>query len=260
MTEPAETHVETRDLSVGYGGRAIMGGIDLAIRHGEIFFIMGGSGSGKSTLLKTLLGLLPAVSGEIRYDGEPFREEDPAGRARVLRDTGVLYQGGALFSSMNLLDNVALPLRIHAKLPDRETKDLARFKLELVGLGGSAEKYPHELSGGMVKRAGLARALALDPRVLFFDEPSAGLDPITSRRLDETIAELNESLGTTVIIVSHELASIFSLARRAVFLDARTRRQMEVGNPNLMKTESRNREVREFLSRGQPEGNGEAAR
>ena len=251
MNDSPEPQLAVRSLSIGYDGRAIMEKIDFAIRPGEIFFIIGGSGSGKSTLLKTLIGLLPPVAGRIFYGEHEFREDDPTTSEAILRNTGVLYQGGALFSSMTLLENVALPLRIQTKLPEREIRDLADFKLSLVGLAGASEKFPHEISGGMMKRAGLARALALDPEVLFFDEPSAGLDPLTSRQLDETIAELNESLGMTVLIVSHELASIFTLANRAVFLDARSQQQMEVGDPKVMKVKSTHRKIREFLSRGE---------
>lgn len=251
MSDSPEPRLSARDLSIGYDGHAIMEKIDFAVRPGEVFFIIGGSGSGKSTLLKTLIGLLPPVEGRIFYGGREFREDDPATSGEILRNTGVLYQGGALFSSMTLLENVALPLRIHTRLPEREIRALARFKLSLVGLSGATGKFPHEISGGMMKRAGLARALALDPEVLFFDEPSAGLDPLTSRELDETIAELNESLGMTILIVSHELASIFALADRAVFLDARTRQQMEVGEPTLMRDRSNHLEIREFLSRGE---------
>jgi len=251
-----EIHIQTEDLSIGYGGRAIMSGIEMEIRKGEIFFIMGGSGSGKSTLLKTLIGLLPPVSGGIRYNGTPFLEEDPTGQAKVLRNTGVLYQGGALFSSLTLLENVALPLRIHTRLREPDIRDLSRYKLALVKLEGAGDKYPHEISGGMMKRAGLARALALDPDLLFFDEPSAGLDPLTSRNLDETILDINASLGPTIVIVSHELPSIFALADRSVFLNASDRRQMEIGDPNTMKTHSIHPQVRTFLNRGDDE-NGE---
>ncbi len=244
--------MSTRDLSIGYGGKAIMADIELQIRQGEIFFIMGGSGSGKSTLLKTMIGLIPAVSGSIYYGETEFTEEDPAKRDAILRGTGVLYQGGALFSSMTLRENVALPLRIHTKLPETDILALAEYKLGLVALEGALHQYPHEISGGMMKRAGLARALALDPKILFFDEPSAGLDPLTSRQLDETILELNQSLGTTTIIVSHELESIFTLAHRGVFLNARTRRQMEVGDPREMKLKSAHEEIRDFLNRRKP--------
>lgn len=242
-------HIRTTELAIGYSGKAIMDGIDIGIDTGEIFFIIGGSGSGKSTLLKTLIGLIPPVSGDIYYGETEFSEDDPVEQSRILRDTGVLYQGGALFSSMTLRENVALPLRIHTKLSESEILALADYKLGLVELGKATQKYPHEISGGMMKRAGLARALALDPSILFFDEPSAGLDPLTSRQLDETILELNQSLGTTIIIVSHELESIFTLADRAVFLDAATRRQMEVGKPQTMKNESSHEKIRDFLNR-----------
>lgn len=251
-TNTESIDIRTEDLSIGYDGKAIMQGIDLGIRSGEIFFIMGGSGSGKSTLLKTLIGLLPPVGGSIFYGDDEFTEEDPATQSSILRDTGVLYQGGALFSSMTLRENVALPLRIHTKLGEKDILELAEYKLGLVELADATDKFPHEISGGMMKRAGLARALALDPRILYFDEPSAGLDPLTSRQLDETILELNASLGTTTVIVSHELESIFTLAHRAVFLDARTQRQMEVGNPKEMKLNSSHEEIRDFLSRRKP--------
>jgi len=231
-----------------------MSGIELKIRPGEIFFIMGGSGSGKSTLLKTLIGLIEPVSGEIFYGDKKFTDDDPETSSAILRNTGVLYQGGALFSSMTLLENVALPLRIHTKLPERDILELAEYKLNLVELGTALQKFPHEISGGMMKRAGLARALALDPEILFFDEPSAGLDPLTSAQLDETILELNRSLGTTTLIVSHELESIFTLAHRAVFLDAASRRQMEVGDPRELKLNSTHEEIRDFLSRKKPNG------
>ncbi|MEM0965188.1 MAG: ATP-binding cassette domain-containing protein [Verrucomicrobiota bacterium] len=245
--------IQMSDLNIGYGGKPIMQGINLEIARGEIFFIMGGSGSGKSTLLKTLIGLIPPVSGTIHYGDKPFSDNDPTTQAAILRDTGVLYQGGALFSSMTLQENVALPLRIHTSLSEKNLLEIAEYKLSLVGLSNATAKFPHEISGGMMKRAGLARALSLDPSILFFDEPSAGLDPLTSSQLDDTILELNSSLGTTTIIVSHELESIFSIADRCVFLDAATKRQIEVGDPRIMKTESTYAGIRDFLNRKKPE-------
>jgi phospholipid/cholesterol/gamma-HCH transport system ATP-binding protein len=237
-------------LTIGYGAKAIMGGIDFRLRRGEIFFILGGSGSGKSTLLKTLIGLIPPLEGSVSFFGEPFDEEDPRRQQALLQRTGVLYQGGALFSSMNLRENVALPLRIHTDLDEKTILALADYKLRLVELGTAGDRFPSEISGGMMKRAGLARALALDPEILFFDEPSAGLDPVTSHQLDETIRRLNRSLGTTVVVVSHELASIFALAERVVFLDAASRKQLEVGDPRRLQTDSTHASVREFLGRG----------
>lgn len=241
--------IKTANLAIGYEGKVIMSEININIQPGEIFFIMGGSGSGKSTLLKTLVGLIPALSGSIRYDDTDFTKTEEEGRATILRQTGILYQGGALFSSMNLLENVSLPLRIHTQLSDDEIEERALTKLGLVAMKEAAQKFPHEISGGMIKRAGLARALALDPKILFFDEPSAGLDPITSCNLDETILSIRDQLGTTVIIVSHELASIFATADRAVFLDAQTKVQLEVGNPKVMVNESPHDPVRRFLNR-----------
>lgn len=240
-------------LTVGYGSKAIMAGIDFRLRSGEIFFILGGSGSGKSTLLKTLIGLIPPLEGSVSFFGKAFSDDDPRGQQALLRRTGVLYQGGALFSSMNLRENVALPLRIHTDLDEKTILALADYKLRLVELGPAGDRFPSEISGGMMKRAGLARALALDPEILFFDEPSAGLDPVTSHQLDETIRRLNRSLGTTVVVVSHELASIFALAERVVFLDASSRQQIEVGDPRALRTESPHAAVREFLGRGEGE-------
>jgi len=241
--------IKTSDLSIGYDGQVIMSKIDFTIREGEVFFIMGGSGSGKSTLLKTLVGLITPISGGIHYGKTDFIASDERERAHILRQTGILYQGGALFSSMNLLENVALPLRIHTKLSEEQISERAREKLTLVELEAAALKFPHEISGGMIKRAGLARALALDPKILFFDEPSAGLDPVTSSNLDATILDINKKLGTTVVIVSHELASIFAIADRAVFLDAQTKRQLEVGKPTEMIRQSSHPYVRQFLER-----------
>jgi len=248
---PEETPaLAVESLTIGYGSKAIMAGIDFRLRRGEIFFILGGSGSGKSTLLKTLIGLIPPLKGKVSFFGQLFDGDDPRGQQALLQRTGVLYQGGALFSSMNLRENVALPLRIHTRLDEKTILALADYKLRLVELGMAGDRFPSEISGGMMKRAGLARALALDPEILFFDEPSAGLDPVTSHQLDETIRRLNHSLGTTVVVVSHELASIFALAERIVFLDAASRQQLEVGDPRTLRTDSPHATVREFLARG----------
>jgi phospholipid/cholesterol/gamma-HCH transport system ATP-binding protein len=247
-----ENHIkiEIRDLTMAFGSFVLMRDISAKIRQAEIFVIMGGSGSGKSTLLRHMIGLKQPAKGDIFYDGESFWHASDELRQQRLRSFGVLFQSGALWSSMTLVENVSLPLGEYTDLPPAEIEDIARFKLALVGLKGFEEFYPAEISGGMNKRAGLARALALDPDVLFFDEPSAGLDPITSRNLDQLILELRDSLGATFVVVSHELQSIFTIADNSVFLDAHTRTMSAQGNPREMLKNSTDPYVREFLTRG----------
>ena len=205
---------------MAYGSFVIQHDLTFSIQPGEIFIIMGGSGCGKSTLLRHLIGLMPPAKGEVLYDGESFWAATPEDRERMMRRFGVLYQSGALWSSMTLAENVALPLGEYTDLSPREIREVVALKLALVGLAGFEDFYPAEISGGMRKRAGLARAMALDPDILFFDEPSAGLDPLSSRRLDDLILELRDSLGATVVVVTHELASIFTIGDNGVFLDA----------------------------------------
>jgi len=243
--------IQVKNLEMAYGNFVVMRDLNFEVKKGEIFVIMGGSGSGKSTLLKHLLGLNAPAKGDIFYDGKKFTGIPQAQQNAFLRDFGVLYQGGALWSSMTLAENVALPLEQFTTLCADEVRALVRLKLSLVGLEGFEEYYPSELSGGMVKRAGLARALAMDPKILFFDEPSAGLDPVTSRRIDELIMQVRDSLGATVVVVTHELASIFTIADRAVFLDAQTRTVGAIGNPKELLENSDSAAVRSFLSRGQ---------
>jgi phospholipid/cholesterol/gamma-HCH transport system ATP-binding protein len=250
MGADADVHIRVRGLTMAYGSFVLMRDLDFAVRRGEVFVIMGGSGSGKSTLLRHLIGLNEPATGEIFYGTESFTRADPEARARRLRGFGVLYQSGALFSSMTLLENVALPLGEYTDLGTDDIREVAALKLALVGLRGFEDYYPAQISGGMQKRAGLARAIALDPEVLFFDEPSAGLDPISSRRLDDLILELRDSLGATIVVVTHELASIFTIADRGVLLDADSRTMIAEGSPRELRVQSTDPRVREFLTRG----------
>ncbi len=236
-------------LTMAYGDYIVMKNLDFSIKKGEIFFIIGGSGCGKSTLLRHMIGLVTPASGKIFYRGEDFSGASEERRLEILREFGILYQGGALWTSMTLSENVMLPLMEFSGLSEKEAKAMADLKLALVGLNGFGSFYPSEISGGMAKRAGLARAIALDPSVLFFDEPSAGLDPISSYRLDRLILQMRDSLGATVVVVSHELPSIFSIADRVVFLDAKSKTQGALGAPrDLLKCGPE--DVRIFLNRG----------
>lgn len=246
-----EAVITARDLAVGYGSFVLMKDVSFEVRRGDIFFIMGGSGCGKSTLLRVLMGLKEPMSGEVGFLGRPFWPGTPEDRTVARRKSGVLFQGGALWSSMTLAENVSLPLEQYTRLSPEAIRSQAELKLALTGLAGFEEYYPSEISGGMRKRAGLARALALDPDVLFLDEPSAGLDPVSSKRLDDLIVELRNALGTTFVIVSHELASIFSIATDCVFLDADTRRVTATGNPrDLARDPDTDPAARLFLTRG----------
>ncbi len=251
MTLP-EAHITVRDLTMAYGDFVIQRDLNFSVNHGEIFIIMGGSGCGKSTLLRSLIGLLRPAKGDVLYDGVSFWGADPEERERMTRRFGVLYQSGALWSSMTLAENVGLPLGEYTDLSPSQIREVASLKLALVGLSGFEDYYPSQISGGMKKRAGLARAMAMDPEILFFDEPSAGLDPISSRLLDDLILELKESLGTTVVVVTHELASIFSIGDNSVFLDPETKTMLAVGNPKRLRDESDDPKVRTFLTRGEP--------
>lgn len=242
--------ITVRDLTMAYGRQIVMTGVSFTVQRGEIFFIMGGSGCGKSTLLRHLIGLKEPAEGEILYGVDSLTRADAGERRRILRRIGVLYQSGALWSALTLAENVAVPLKTYTELPDDAVADIARLKLSLVGLRGFENFYPSEISGGMQKRAGLARAMALDPDILCIDEPSAGLDPISSHRLDELIRELAESLGTTIVIVSHELPSIFAIGTNSIFLDAESRRMIAQGPPRDL-VEHAPPAVRRFLRRGE---------
>ena len=246
MTAPA---IEVRGLTMRYGERVIMRDINFSVARGEVFVLMGGSGSGKSTLLKHLIGLKRPATGSILFDGETFDIHDNAARKRVLRRIGVLFQNGALWSGLTLAENVALPLHEFTELDAPTIADVVSLKLALVGLRGFEDFYPSALSGGMRKRAALARALALDPDVLFFDEPSSGLDPISASRLDDLILELKASFGTTIVVVTHDLDSIFRIADRALFLDIETKTVTAIGPPSELRDHSPTAEVHRFLTR-----------
>jgi phospholipid/cholesterol/gamma-HCH transport system ATP-binding protein len=243
-------HIEVRDLAMAYDNYVVMRNLNFKVLESEVFVIMGGSGSGKSTLLRHMIGLIEPAAGEVFYDGESFTKADPDRREQLLRRFGVLYQSGALWSSMTLAENIGLPLGEFTRLKPSEIRAIASLKLALVGLKGFEDSYPSEISGGMQKRAGLARAMALDPEVLFLDEPSAGLDPISSRLLDELILELRESLGATIVVVSHDLASIFTIADKSIFLDSGSRTMIASGNPRQLRDHSDDPRVRNFLTRG----------
>jgi phospholipid/cholesterol/gamma-HCH transport system ATP-binding protein len=234
---------------MAYGGVVVMQELGFQVQRGEIFVIMGGSGSGKSTLLKHLIGLKKPAAGTILFDGEDFGAADEWTRRGILRRMGVLYQNGALWSGLTLAENVALPLEEYTSLRPDSIAEVVSLKLALVGLRGFEGFYPVEISGGMRKRAALARAIALDPEVLFFDEPSSGLDPITASRLDDLILQLRSSFGTTVVVVSHDLDSIFKIADRAVFLDYRHKTMTALGNPSELRANPPSEEVDRFLTR-----------
>jgi len=242
--------IDVSNLSLGYGSSLVLKDVTFSVNEGDCLVIMGGSGCGKSTLLKSLIGLLTPRSGSILLEGRNLWESSIKRRKEILKSFGVLFQGGALWSSMDLVENISLPLREYTNLRKREIREIARYKLSLVGLSGYENYFPSELSGGMKKRAGLARAMALDPSILFFDEPSAGLDPITSRKLDELISELKQSLGMTFVVVTHELASIFAIADDAIFLDADTQTLLDQGRPAYLLENSMHDRIREFLNRG----------
>ena len=243
--------IEVTGLECGYEGKIVLKAVSFTVARGEVFFVIGGSGCGKSTLLRHMVGLHAPKKGEVKFFGRSFTRADTAGRREMLKTFGLLYQGGALWTSLTLRENVALPLEEYTTLTKREIQEIATFKLAQVGLLGFEDYYPAEISGGMKKRAGLARALALDPAIVFFDEPSAGLDPITSRKLDELIKHIRDTFGTTIVVVSHELASIFDLADRAIMLDRAEQGIIAEGSPRELLERSRDPRVREFLSRGE---------
>ena len=246
-----EAHITVCDLTMAYGDFVLMRDLTFSIKRGDIFIVMGGSGCGKSTLMSILIGLKAPAKGKVLYGEVDFWGADPQTRDRIIRRAGVMYQSGALWSSMTLAENVGLPLETYTDLSPAQIREVVGLKLALVGLAGFEEFYPSEISGGMQKRAGIARAMALDPEILFFDEPSAGLDPVSARRLDDLILELNDSLGTTMVVVTHELASIFAIGSNSVFLDVSQRTMTATGNPKKLLAETQDPNLRLFLTRGE---------
>lgn len=256
MTEkpqaPANKAIITvRDLTMAYDSFVVMRDLNFEIAEKDIFIIMGGSGCGKSTLMRHLIGLKEPAKGTILYGDEDFTATDPADRGAFTRRFGVMYQSGALWSSLTLAENIAMPIEEHTRLKPPAIRELVSYKLALVGLSGYEDYYPAQISGGMCKRAGIARAMALDPDILFLDEPGAGLDPLSSRRLDDLILRLRDALGSTIVLVTHELESIFAIANHSVFLDSESRTQGAVGNPLELRDHSDNPAVRTFLNRGE---------
>jgi phospholipid/cholesterol/gamma-HCH transport system ATP-binding protein len=245
-----EPIIQVNHLDMGYGSFILMRDLNFTVNRGDIFIIMGGSGCGKSTLMKILVGLKEPMRGQVMYGDLSLWDADTGGREKFMRRFGILYQQGALWSSMTLAENVALPLQLYTKMSAAQIRELISLKMALVGLAGFEDFYPSEISGGMRKRAGLARAMALDPDILFFDEPSAGLDPVSAKLLDDLILELRDSLGTTIVVVTHELASIFAIANNSIYLDVETRTMTASGDPKKLLDESTDPTVRKFLTRG----------
>lgn len=249
-TKEAKVHIAIRDMTMAYGSFVLQRDLNFNIYRGDVFVIMGGSGCGKSTLLKHMLGLITPAKGDVLYEGKSFTHASDEQQKAMRQRWGISYQSGGLFSAMTTAENIALPLQLYTDYTVSEIKDIVAYKLSLVGLAGYQNFYPSQISGGMRKRAALARAIALDPEILFFDEPSAGLDPISSRLLDELIVQMQESLGATVVMVTHELPSIFDIATNSVYLDAATRTMIAYGDPNELRDKTEHAVVRQFLTRG----------
>jgi len=251
--ENKDTCISVVDLTMAYGDFVLMRDLNFTVNHGDIFIIMGGSGCGKSTLLRHMIGLKPPARGEILYGDLDFWKAESARRQEMMRHVGVLYQSGALWSSLTLAENVALPLQQYTKLSKEKIREQVSLKLALVALSGFEDFYPSEISGGMRKRAGLARAMALDPEILFFDEPSAGLDPVSAKRLDDLILQLRDSLDATVVVVTHDLPSIFAIGSNSVFLDPESRTMIASGDPKKLLAENHDPRIQTFLRRGETE-------
>lgn len=251
MHTPTQPHIRVEQLEMRYDDFLIQRDLNFTINRGDVFVVMGGSGCGKSTLMKHMIGLHRPAAGKVLYNGTSFWDADDAEQQAIMRKIGVLYQQGALWSSLTLEENIAVPLEEYTDHSPATIKELASFKLSLVGLAGFEDYYPSEISGGMRKRAGLARAMALDPEILFFDEPSAGLDPISAKLLDDLILELHHSLNTTIVIVTHDLASIFAIGTNSVFLDTETKTMIAHGDPKFLRDHATHAGVRSFLTRGE---------
>jgi phospholipid/cholesterol/gamma-HCH transport system ATP-binding protein len=246
--------LEVRDLDLGYTDYTVMRNLSFSVNEGDIFIVMGVNGCGKSTLFKSLIGLKAPAKGEVLYSGKSFWDEDELGQRNIMRRFGVLYQGGALWGSLTVGENVALPLQLYTKLSPRQIREIVALKLSLVGLEGYEDFLPSGISGGMRKRASLARAIALDPDIIFFDEPSAGLDPINARKLDDLILELRDGLGATIVVITHELASIFAVGNNSVFLDAESKTMIAAGDPKVLLADSKDPRVIQFLTRAIMQG------
>lgn len=254
MNLTAPSVIEVCDLALGYNDHVIMSDLNFTVNKGDIFIVMGVSGCGKSTLLKSLMGLKTPTKGKVLYYGKSFWDEDELGQKDIMRRFGVLYQSGALWSSLTIGENVALPLQLYTKLASSQIQEIVEMKLSLVGMQEHVNSYPSGVSGGMRKRAGLARAIALDPDIILFDEPSAGLDPINARKLDDLILDLRDSLDATIIVITHELASIFAIGNNSVFLDAESKTMIATGDPKDLLANSKDTKVIQFLTRGTKQG------
>ncbi|MBI4706425.1 MAG: ATP-binding cassette domain-containing protein [Candidatus Omnitrophica bacterium] len=252
MEKNSQPVIEVRGLDVGYDDDIVMQGLNFKVNKGDIFIVMGMSGCGKSTLLKAMIGLQQPFKGQVLYDGKDFWLD--AEQQSIMQRFGVLYQSGALWSSLTLAENVALSLQLYTKLSREQIREVVALKLSLVGLEGYEDLYPFEISGGMRKRAGLARAIALDPDIIFFDEPSAGLDPVNAKMLDDLILQLRDVLGATIVVVTHELASIFAIGNNSIFLDADTKTMIASGSPKDLLADSKDPRVIQFLTRGNKPG------
>jgi len=250
----SEPHIIVKDLTMAYGDFVLQRDMNFVVNRGDIFIVMGGSGCGKTTLLRHLVGLKEPARGQVFFGKVSFWESDKEEQEHIMRQIGILYQSGALWSSMTLAENIALPLREYTDLNEAGIREIASLKLSLVGLKGFEDFYPSEISGGMRKRAGLARAMALDPEILFFDELSAGLDPISARLLDDLVLEIRDSLGATIVVITHELPSIFAIGNNSIYLDAEAKTIIARGNPKQLLKESQNPIVRRFLTRGEEKG------
>ena len=250
MDAKTDAPIVVENVTMAYGSFVVQENLNFTIEKGDIFIIMGGSGCGKSTVMRALNGMLAPAKGRVTFEGQDLWALDQPAREALTQHAGIVFQSGGLWSSLTLAENICLPMQMYLDITPKDAMEMARLKLALVGLAGFEDFYPTEISGGMQRRSGVARALALDPQILMFDEPSAGLDPISSRRLDDLIVELRDSLGATIVIVTHELASLLSIGTNSVFLDPETRTQIATGKPAWLKEHSEDPRVREFLSRG----------